>query len=132
MVHSGFSDPLQPLLDMYEPQSNDVACFRAMCENISELTDGDGNTFSHASIMFHNGPHRFRINCLSAIATLQYVARRPWHELPQDHTVLSGGCCQMCHFTNKALDRHEVSLRSNTIIGLVWWMRWHERRRDWG
>jgi hypothetical protein len=30
---------------MCEPQSNNVAHFRAMCENVSELTDGDGNTF---------------------------------------------------------------------------------------
>jgi hypothetical protein len=36
------------------------------------------------------------------------------------------------NFVNEALDRHEVSLRSDTMIGLVWCMRWHERRGDWG
>jgi hypothetical protein len=40
---------------MYEPQRNDVGLFRAMCEKVSELTDGDGNTFSHASIKVHKG-----------------------------------------------------------------------------
>jgi hypothetical protein len=42
------------------------------------------------------------------------------------HSSASGSPC-----TERSLDRHEVGLRSDTI-GFVWWMRWHERRRDWG
>jgi hypothetical protein len=43
------------------------------CEKVVELNEGDGNTFSHASKMFHNGSKRLRMNCLSSAATLGHV-----------------------------------------------------------
>jgi hypothetical protein len=43
------------------------------CEKVLELIEGDGNTFSNASKMFHNGSKRFRMNCLSSAASLGRV-----------------------------------------------------------
>jgi hypothetical protein len=42
-------------------------------EKVSELIEGDGNTFSHASKMFHMGSTRFTMNRLTSAATLGHV-----------------------------------------------------------
>jgi hypothetical protein len=42
-------------------------------EKVSELIEGDGNPFSHASKMFHKGSTRFRLNRLSSAVTLGHV-----------------------------------------------------------
>jgi hypothetical protein len=60
------------------------------CEKVLELDKGDGNTFSHASTVFHKGSQRFTKvqNELSELCSLSWTC--------MNHREMMWGCSGPC------------------------------------